>query len=97
MSRISNGNGFEQSRSFRVEHGPGAAYYSRFPDSRPHPVFRCLCGAVAEDGQIFNSWEGAGKWLDAHISEQLRLEDLKYHASLKAAEPGKAAATGAGR
>jgi hypothetical protein len=73
-----------QRRTVRQEHGPKDFYYSMLPDSKPHPVVKCLCGWMPE--LIFDSWEEAGKALDVHIVASLRKDDLVYHATLSSRE-----------
>ena len=58
------------SRAVQQSHGPADAYYSRMPDSKPHPLIRCLCGWTPE--MICDTWEEIGKVFDQHIKQSLR-------------------------
>jgi hypothetical protein len=40
------------------------------PDSKPHPLIRCLCGWTPE--MICDTWEEIGKVFDQHIKQSLR-------------------------
>lgn len=91
MKRLSDGE--TQRRSVRQEHGPGDFYYSMLPDFQPHPVMRCICGAFNDE--IVNSWEEAGKWLDAHVLAALKKDDLRFHEQLRKSTAAPAAAAAA--
>ena len=78
-----------QRRSVREEHGFGDGYYSMLPDLQPHPVMRCLCGAFPDD--VCNSWTEAGLWLDRHIVDAMRKDDIRYHELVRKNGPPPAA------